>query len=91
MFLFRIGGETRDLDKIGPTIYTNRTTTTLNCASGYMNIVVHFNEPFFGIIYPNGSRTSACLTHGTGDTEYTINLPLKGCGTKRVRRTFSLK
>lgn len=84
-----IDGKTRDLDKIGHMIYTNRTTTTLNCASGFMNIVVDFNEPFFGIIYPNGSRTSACLTHGTGDSEYTINLPLKGCGTKRVdRRVF---
>lgn len=84
-----IDGATRNLDQIGSTIYTNKTTTTLNCGSGFMNIVVDFQDPFFGIIYPNGSRTSACLTHGAGERQYTINLPLKGCGTSRVdRRVF---
>lgn len=81
----RLDGDKRELDNIGPVIRTNRTSTTLNCASGYMNVKVEFDEPFYGIIYPNGSRSSACLTHGTGKRSYTIDLPLKGCNTKRVR------
>lgn len=81
-----IGGASRDLDKIGPKIYTNRTNTTLNCASGSMLVDVEFNEPFFGIIYPNGSRNSACRVQGNGKTKYHLDLPLKGCGTNRVER-----
>lgn len=81
-----IGGKSRDLDQIGPTIFTNKTNTTLNCASGYMFIDVSFNDPFYGIIYPNGSRNSACRTKGQGKTKYHLELPLKGCGTKRVER-----
>lgn len=81
-----IGGASRDLDQIGPKIYTNRTNTTLNCAAGSMLVDVEFNEPFFGIIYPNGSRNSACRVQGKGKTKYHLDLPLKGCGTNRVER-----
>lgn len=81
-----IGGESRDLDQIGPKIYTERTNTTLNCASGYMFVDVSFKDPFYGIIYPNGSRNSACRIQGQGKTKYHLELPLKGCGTNRVER-----
>ncbi|XP_063877187.1 uncharacterized protein LOC135109640 [Scylla paramamosain] len=81
-----IGGKSRDLDQIGPKIFTNKTNTTLNCASGYMLVDVSFNDPFYGIIYPNGSRNSACRIQGQGKTKYHLELPLKGCGTKRVER-----
>ena len=50
-----------------------------------MLVDIEFNEPFFGIIYPNGSRLSACFTHGSGAKKYHLELPLKGCGTSRVR------
>ncbi|XP_045622584.2 LOW QUALITY PROTEIN: uncharacterized protein pot [Procambarus clarkii] len=81
-----IGGASRDLDQIGPKIFTERTNTTLNCASGYMLVDVEFKEPFYGIIYPNGSRNSACRVQGQGKTKYHLELPLKGCGTNRVER-----
>lgn len=81
-----IGGASRDLDQIGPKIYTNKTNTTLNCASGSMLVDVEFYEPFYGIIYPNGSRNSACRIQGHGKTKYHLDLPLKGCGTQRVER-----
>ncbi|XP_037781694.1 uncharacterized protein LOC119578043 isoform X2 [Penaeus monodon] len=81
-----IGGAARELDQIGPKIFTNRTNTTLNCASGSMLVDVEFYEPFYGIIYPNGSRNSACKVQGHGKTKYHLDLPLKGCGTKRVER-----
>ncbi|KAG7154419.1 hypothetical protein Hamer_G018152 [Homarus americanus] len=71
---------------IGPKIYTERTNTTLNCASGYMLVDVQFKDPFYGIIYPNGSRNSACRIQGQGKTKYHLELPLKGCGTNRVER-----
>lgn len=83
-FLLRIGGEARELDQIGPKIFTKRTNTTLNCAAGSMLVDVEFYEPFYGIIYPNGSRNSACKVQGHGKTKYHLDLPLKGCGTKRV-------
>ncbi|KAK7070551.1 hypothetical protein SK128_015656 [Halocaridina rubra] len=81
-----IDGESRNLDQIGPKIYTNRTNTTLTCASGFMLVDVEFYEPFYGIIYPNGSRHSACKLQGKGKTKYHLDLPLKGCGTNRVER-----
>ncbi|XP_071549615.1 uncharacterized protein pot [Panulirus ornatus] len=81
-----IDGATRDLDQIGPKIYTERTNTTLNCASGSMLVDVAFRDPFYGIIYPNGSRNSACRIQGQGKTKYHLELPLKGCGTDRVER-----
>ena len=49
-----------------------------------MLVDIRFKEPFHGIIYPNGSRNSACITYGKGKTKYFIELPLKGCNTKKV-------
>jgi len=81
-----VDGLKTDLDEIGPTIYTNRTTTHLNCDAGIMAVIIEFSDPFFGVIYPNGSRHSACFTHGSGSRKYQINLPLKGCGTQKIER-----
>jgi len=43
-----------------------------------------FNEPFFGIVYGDFDRNSACQLVGKGNLTYTLELPLKGCGTKQV-------
>ncbi|KAA0185299.1 hypothetical protein HAZT_HAZT005209 [Hyalella azteca] len=85
-----VDGLNRNLDEIGPAIYTNKTTTYLNCAAGSMFVDIEFKDPFFGIIYPNGSRQSACFTHGSGEKKYHLELPLKGCGTTRIERRVFL-
>lgn len=48
-----------------------------------------FNEPFFGIVYADFDRNSACQVAGSGNLTYHLELPLKGCGTVQVSR-FSL-
>ena len=45
-----------------------------------------FREPFFGIVYADFDRNSACKITGNGKFQETIKLPLKGCGTLQVRR-----
>ncbi|XP_076042621.1 zona pellucida domain protein papillote [Oratosquilla oratoria] len=85
-----IDGKNTVLDNIGPTIYTNRTTTHLNCAAGSMLVDIEFKEDFYGLIYPNGSRNSACRSFGNGKRKYHLDLPLKGCGTQRVERRVFL-
>ncbi len=50
-----------------------------------MNIELSFNERFFGIVYADFDRNSACKILGNGEYQQTIKLPLKGCGTLQVR------
>jgi hypothetical protein len=71
---------------LGSTIFTNRSTAFLNCTSGSMNVDVEFKEPFFGRIYADFNRHSACSVNGNGGTKYSIVLPLRGCGTIQARR-----
>ena len=55
-----------------------------------MNIELAFNEPFFGIVYADFDRNSACKIQGNGKFQETIKLPLKGCGTlQRPARVFT--
>ena len=49
-----------------------------------MDIDLEFNEPFYGIVYADFTRTSSCSLTGTGETKYRYELPLAGCGTLQV-------
>jgi hypothetical protein len=49
-----------------------------------MQVELKFKEPFFGIAYADFDRNSACQVVGKGAISYTLELPLKGCGTKQV-------
>ena len=83
-----LNGTVTELDTISPNILLNKTDATLDCGSGFMNIKLKFKQPFFGIVYADYDRNSACKVAGNGKLEETILLPLKGCGTLQVR-TFS--
>lgn len=50
-----------------------------------IQIEMKFNEPFFGLAYADFDRNSACQVLGKGALSYSLELPLKGCGTKQVR------
>lgn len=85
-----LDGKVTKLDDLSPIIFLNRTKAALNCAAGSMNVELKFNEKFFGTAYANYDRNSACQTTGKGETSYTIELPLKGCGTKQEpQRVFT--
>ena len=43
-----------------------------------------FDKPFYGIVYADFDRNSACKITGDGATSAQIKLPLKGCGTLQV-------
>uniref|UniRef100_A0AAG5CR22 ZP domain-containing protein n=1 Tax=Anopheles atroparvus TaxID=41427 RepID=A0AAG5CR22_ANOAO len=85
-----LDGKVTKLDDLSPIIFLNRTKAALNCAAGYMQVELKFNEPFFGKAYADYDRNSACQTSGKGDLSYRIDLPLKGCGTKQgPQRVFT--
>ena len=65
-----------------------KTKAVLNCSAGYMHVGMTFNKPFYGIVYADYDRNSACKMHGDGQTQGTIKLPLKGCGTVQVSTYF---
>lgn len=49
-----------------------------------------FKEHFYGIAYADFDRNSACQIIGKGGFGYSIELPLKGCGTKQdPQRVFT--
>ena len=56
----------------------------LTFAPGFMDVEMTFREPFFGIVYADFDRNSACKITGNGKFQETIKLPLKGCGTLQV-------
>ena len=64
-----------------PTIALNRTEASLNCSAGYMSVQLKFKQTFFGIVYADYDRNSACKISGNGGDTAKIQLPLKGCGT----------
>jgi len=76
-----LDGVVTQLDDLTHTIHTNRTTASLSCASRAMEVDLEFTEPFYGIVYADVSRTSACSLQGEGLTKYHFELPLAGCGT----------
>lgn len=85
-----LDGKVTKLDDLSPIIFLNRTKAALNCAAGSMQVELKFNEKFYGTAYANFERNSACQITGKGDTSYSIELPLKGCGTKQdPQRVFT--
>ena len=80
-----LDGKVTKLDDLSPVIFLNRTKALLNCAEGLMQIDLQFEEPFYGIAYADFDRNSACQIIGKGDYSYSLDLPLKGCGTQQVR------
>lgn len=79
-----LNGTVTELDTIKPTIALNKTEAFLKCDSGDMNVQLKFKQPFYGIVYADYDRNSACKISGNGKLEETILLPLKGCGTLQV-------
>lgn len=85
-----LDGKVTKLDDLSPIIFLNRTKAALNCAAGSMQVELKFNEKFYGTAYANFDRNSACQITGKGDTSYSVELPLKGCGTKQEpQRVFT--
>jgi hypothetical protein len=80
-----LAGKVTQLDTLATQIKLNRTQANLNCADGSMKVHLGFKEPFFGIAYSDFDRNSACYAQGTGNLLVTLELPLKGCGTRQVR------
>ncbi|GLH06361.1 Uncharacterized protein GBIM_11896 [Gryllus bimaculatus] len=79
-----LDGRVTRLDDLSPIIALNRTRAALNCAAGSMQVELKFKQPFFGLAYADFDRNSACQLAGNGDITYTLELPLKGCGTKQA-------
>jgi len=85
-----LDGKVTKLDDLAPVIFLNRTKAALNCAAGYMQIELKFDEPFYGIAYADFDRASACQVSGRGNLTARLDLPLKGCGTKQdPQRVFT--
>jgi hypothetical protein len=78
-----LDGKVTELDSLKPQITLNRTSADLNCAAGSMLVQLKFKDRFYGIAYSDFDRNSACSTSGNGDVTATLELPLKGCGTKQ--------
>jgi len=76
-----LNGTVVELDAISSRIKLNRTEATLNCSAGFMNVKLGFLQEFFGIVYTDYDRNSACKVSGNGEREAVIEIPLKGCGT----------
>jgi len=76
-----LNGTVTELDTLSSTINLNRTDAALNCSSGFMSIELKFRQKFYGIVYADYDRNSACKVSGNGEEKTKIQLPLKGCGT----------
>jgi len=76
-----LNGTVTELDSISASISLNRTKANLNCSTGYMSIGLSFQQEFYGIVYADYDRNSACKISGNGESDTVINIPLKGCGT----------
>jgi len=85
-----LNGTVTELDNISESIKLNRTDATLNCAGGHMKIDLQFKQKFYGIVYAQLDRNSACKVAGNGENTTTIQIPLKGCGTQQTNtRVFT--
>ncbi|XP_060836213.1 uncharacterized protein LOC132918860 [Rhopalosiphum padi] len=85
-----LDGKVTKLDELAPVIFLNRTKAALNCAAGFMQIELKFEEPFYGRAYADFDRSSACTVTGKGNNTARIDLPLKGCGTRQdPQRVFT--
>jgi len=85
-----LNGTVTELDSISPSIALSRTKASLNCSTGFMNIKLGFQQEFYGIVYADYDRNSACKISGNGESETIFDIPLKGCGTKQdPQRVFT--
>jgi len=85
-----LNGTVTELDSISDSISLNRTKANLNCSTGYMNIGLSFQQEFYGIVYADYDRNSACKLSGNGESQAVMNIPLKGCGTiQKPLRVFT--
>ena len=81
-----LNGTVTDLETLPATIMLKKTKAVLNCSAGFMNVDLEFNDkPFYGIVYADFDRNSACKIIGDGAKTARIRLPLKGCGSLQVR------
>ncbi|ODN00006.1 Cuticlin-1 [Orchesella cincta] len=78
-----LAGKVTELDTLKPEIKLNRTAAVLNCASGFMHVELKFKDPFYGLVYADYDRNSACYSAGSGDSVTILEIPLKGCGTRQ--------
>lgn len=78
-----LDGKVTQLDELKADIVLNRTKAFLNCSQGSMDVELTFREPFYGIVYADVDRNSACMVKGRGLNVAHLELPLKGCGTKQ--------
>ena len=46
-----------------------------------MSVQLQFKQEFYGIVYADYDRNSACKISGNGANTTKIQLPLKGCGS----------
>merc|ERR1719410_135293 len=76
-----LNGTVTELNEISSTILLNKTRADLNCSAGFMSVKMEFQNPFYGIVYADNDRNSACKILGSGQKTEKIKLPLKGCGT----------
>ena len=79
-----LNGSVTELDTLPATIMLKKTKAELKCGDGYLNVDMDFDKPFYGIVYADFDRNSACKITGDGATSAQIKLPLKGCGTLQV-------
>jgi len=86
-----LNGTVTDLETLPATIMLKKTKAVLNCSAGFMNVDLEFNDkPFYGIVYADFDRNSACKIIGDGAKTARIRLPLKGCGSlQRPARVFT--
>merc|ERR1719512_136656 len=62
-----LNGTVTELDTLSSTINLNRTDAALNCSSGFMSIELTFRQKFYGTVYADYDRNSACKVSGNGE------------------------
>ena len=73
-----LDGKVTQLDDIKANISLNRTKAFLNCSRGSMQVELSFKEPFFGVMFADFDRNSACMVREHGLNKAYLKLPLKG-------------
>lgn len=77
-----LAGKVVELNEIDDKIELRNSKAELNCAEGFIDILLKFDEPFNGLVYPNDTRFSPCTVIGTGEKTLKVKLPLRGCETR---------
>ena len=56
-----LDGTVTELDTISASILLNKTKADLGCSSGFMNVKMEFQNPFYGIVYADQDRNRYTL------------------------------